>query len=56
MPATFELRVLVSARRLRELEAAPGDIEIEVASPIDHTARLLQAPELASMPSSGNAQ
>lgn len=56
VPATVESRLLVSGRRSRELHAAPDGIEIEVAAPIDHATRALQAPELASMPSNGNAQ
>lgn len=45
--ATFESRVLVSARRLRDLKAAPEDTEIEVIEPIERTTRALQAPEVA---------
>lgn len=41
LAATLESRVLVSARRFRELEAAPEGVEIEVAAPIDHTTRAL---------------
>ncbi|MBI2226324.1 MAG: hypothetical protein HYU44_15565 [Betaproteobacteria bacterium] len=48
--AALESRVLVSARRLRELEAAPEGIEIEVAAPIDHTTRVLLAPDLSQTP------
>ncbi|MBI4195277.1 MAG: hypothetical protein HY526_09380 [Betaproteobacteria bacterium] len=46
--------MLVSARRLRDLNAAPEDVEIEAIAPIDRTVRALQAPELSSIPSSGN--
>ena len=52
--AALESRVLVSARRLRDLKAAPEDTEIEVIEPIERTPRELQAPELLSMPSDGN--
>lgn len=45
---TLESRVLVSARRLRDLKAAPEDIEIEVIEPIERTVRALQVPALAS--------
>ena len=48
--ATLESRVLVSARRLRDLKAAPEDVEIEAIAPIERTARALQAPTLASPP------
>jgi DNA recombination protein RmuC len=43
---SLESRVLVSARKFRELEAGSEE-EIAVAEQIDHTARQLQAPELA---------
>jgi len=41
--ATLETRVLVSARRLRDLKAAPEDTEIEAIGPAERTARVLQA-------------
>ncbi|MGE5465542.1 MAG: DNA recombination protein RmuC [Methanocella sp.] len=41
--STLESRVLVSARRLRDLKAAPEDTEIEVIEPVERTARALQA-------------
>lgn len=47
VPTTLESRVLVSARRLRDLKAAPADIEIEAIEPVERTARAVQAPELA---------
>jgi DNA recombination protein RmuC len=53
---TLESRVLVSARRLRELKAAPEDVEIEEIEPIERTVRALQAPVLSSMPSDENEQ
>ena len=54
--ATLESRVLVSARRLRDLKAAPEDVEIEAIAPIERTARTLQAPVLSSIPSDENEQ
>ena len=45
---TLESRVLVSARRLRELKAAPEDLEIDALEQIDRAPRVLQAAELAS--------
>ena len=45
--ATLESRVLVSARRLRDLKAAPEDVEIEAIEPVERTTRVLQAVELA---------
>ncbi len=52
--ATLESRVLVSARRLRDLKAAPDDLEIEAIEPVERTARALQAPALSSISSDGN--
>ena len=52
--ATPESRVLVSARRLRELKSGAEDVEIEVIEPIERTARALQAPELSALSSDGN--
>jgi DNA recombination protein RmuC len=43
--ATLESRVLVSARRFRELQAVPADVEIEIVAPVDQTTRSLQAVE-----------
>jgi len=54
--STLESRVLVSARRLRELKAGAEDVEIEAIEPIGRTARVLQAPELSSIPSDGSEQ
>lgn len=45
---TLESRVLVSARRLRELKDGAEDVEIEAIEPIERTARALQAAELAA--------
>jgi DNA recombination protein RmuC len=44
--ATLETRVLVSARRLADLKAAPEAVEIEAIGPVERTPRALQAPEL----------
>ena len=53
---TLETRVLVSARRLRDLKAAPEDGEIETLEQIDLTPRALQAAELLPCPSYEAAQ
>ena len=44
--ATLESRVLVQARRFRELHAAPEGAEIALLEPLDHSARTLQAIEM----------
>lgn len=44
--ATLESRVLVTARRFTGLRAAPEGEVIETPEPIDHSARLLQEPEM----------
>jgi len=54
--ATLESRVLVSARRLRDLKAAPEDVEIEVIEPVERTVRALQAVELGRTESNGKGQ
>ena len=43
---SLERRVLVSARRFKDLGITDLDHEIEQLMPIDHAARLLQAPEM----------
>jgi DNA recombination protein RmuC len=43
---SLETRVLVSARRLRDLRAAPDHVEIPPIEPVERTTRELQAPEL----------
>jgi len=48
--ATLESRVLVSARRLRDLKAAPEDTEIEAIEPVERTTRVLQTLARASLP------
>jgi DNA recombination protein RmuC len=45
---TLEGRVLVSARRFRDMAIAPTDKEIAIPNQIDSTPRSLQSPELAS--------
>lgn len=45
---TLETRVLVSARKFRELESVPEGVEIETPEPLDHAARALQAPEMTA--------
>lgn len=49
---SLESRVLVSARRFKELGAAGGD-DIEVLEAVDKTTRQLQAPEAAALPMAG---
>jgi DNA recombination protein RmuC len=49
---TLESRVLVTARRLRELKAAPDALEIQTLEAVEGRTRALQAPELAA---NGNA-
>jgi DNA recombination protein RmuC len=44
----LESRVMVSARRFRDLKAAPIDRELEELSPIEESPRMLQAPELTT--------
>jgi len=43
---TLESRVLVTARKFRDLEATPIDQEIDSPEPLDHAPRALQSPEL----------
>jgi DNA recombination protein RmuC len=43
---SLESRVLVSARRFRELEAVPDEREIELIEPVESLPRALQMPEL----------
>jgi DNA recombination protein RmuC len=45
--ASLESRVLVSARKFRDLEAAPADSELPAPEPLDHASRTLQSPEFA---------
>jgi DNA recombination protein RmuC len=43
----METRVLVSARRFRDLKAVPDEREIDVLEPIETIPRTLDVPELA---------
>ncbi|MGQ9369801.1 DNA recombination protein RmuC [Azospirillum sp. ST 5-10] len=43
---SLESRVLVTARRLRDLDAVPEGADLPTAEPLDHRPRSLQAPEL----------
>lgn len=43
---SLEARVLVSARRLRDLHAAPPGMDLPLLEPLDHAPRPLQASEL----------
>lgn len=47
LAATTETRVLVTARKFRELEPGQADGELEPPAPVEVAARGLQAPELA---------
>lgn len=44
---SLEARVLASARRFADLDAAAFGVEIEALEPVEKTARVLQAPEIA---------
>ncbi|MGH8631861.1 MAG: hypothetical protein ACREU7_14015 [Burkholderiales bacterium] len=44
--------MLVSARRLRDLKAAPEDVEIEAIEPVERTAQAFQAVDLLAAPTS----
>ncbi len=48
--SSMERRVLPSARRFRDLEAAPADAEIPLLEPIEVFPRALSAPELLPSP------
>ncbi|MDB6085823.1 MAG: hypothetical protein JWN43_3704 [Gammaproteobacteria bacterium] len=47
---TLESRVLVSARKFRDLGAAGTADDVEVLAPVSSSARLLQSPELLPVP------
>ena len=52
---TLESRVLVSARKLRELGAAPEGVEIESIEPVERRARVLRPVKLLGSPDSEQA-
>jgi|Deesub1362A_J573_1020465.scaffolds.fasta_scaffold00029_134 DNA recombination protein RmuC len=52
---SLESRVLVSARRFKELEAAPAGIEIKSLTPVEQTTRIIQAPEMLALAESSAA-
>ena len=43
---SLETRVLITARKFRDLQAAPEGKEIRDLTPVDTAARVLQAPEM----------
>jgi DNA recombination protein RmuC len=47
---TLESRVLVPARKLRDLKAGPEDADIGATEPVERTARALQAQDMALVP------
>jgi DNA recombination protein RmuC len=47
---SLETRVLVTARKFRDLHAAPEDAEIPVVAPIEQSPRTVTAPELVAPP------
>jgi DNA recombination protein RmuC len=53
---SLESRVLVSARKFRELGAAPSGSEIADVTPIDTATRQLQSGELLALPDPGDAE
>ncbi len=50
---SLETRVLVSARKFKELHATSGGDDIATIEPLEGAPRALQAPELAQLPKSG---
>lgn len=50
----IERRVLVSARKFRDLGAAPIGVEIDDLNPVEQIARELQAPEFTALPEHQN--
>ncbi len=53
---SLETRVLVSARRFKDLGAAVGGAEIDELSPLETSSRLLQAPELLGVNGVNNSK
>jgi DNA recombination protein RmuC len=47
---SLEARVLVSARKFKDLTSVPSDAEIEDLAPVEQVPRALQAPEMVSVP------
>jgi len=47
---SLESRVLVSARKFRDLKATPEDKELRDLAPVENTPRELQAPEMQALP------
>lgn len=50
VPAAPGSRVLVSARRLRDLKAVLEEVGIEALEPVERTVKALRAVELAAAP------
>ncbi len=48
--SSLETRVFVSARKLRDLKAAPEDLEIAPLFPVERVPRVIQAAELIAFP------
>jgi DNA recombination protein RmuC len=47
---SLETRVLVSARKFKDITSVPSDSEIEDLAPVEQEPRALQAPEMVSVP------
>ncbi|WP_035692585.1 DNA recombination protein RmuC [Azospirillum halopraeferens] len=52
---SLESRVLVTARRLRDLDAVPEGAELPAVAPLDHLPRPVHAPELRGREEAGSA-